>query len=104
MCNIQKMKLYSTEPRDCIFMKEYVFLPFVKNKGKSLSDKYSQKLRNPAKQSATDTLKTTSKRAIQQTAEATGDLNGNKIDDEIKNSESQSNPETALQIEENTKE
>ena len=104
MCNIQKMKLYSTEPRDCIFMKEYVFLPFVKNKGKSLSDKYSQKLRNPAKQSATDTLKTTSKRAIQQTAEATGDLNGNKIDDEIKNSASQSNPETALQIEENTKE
>ena len=104
MCNLQKMKLYSTEPRDCIFMKEYVFLPFVKNKGKSLSDKYSQKLRNPAKQSATDTLKTTSKRAIQQTAEATGDLNGNKIDDEIKNSASQSNPETALQIEENTKE
>lgn len=104
MRNIQKMKLYSTEPRDCIFMKEYVFLPFVKNKGKSLSDKYSQKLRNPAKQSATDTLKTTSKRAIQQTAEATGDLNGNKIDDEIKNSASQSNPETALQIEENTKE
>ena len=104
MRNIQKMKLYSTEPRDCVFMKEYVFLPFVKNKGKSLSDKYSQKLRNPAKQSATDTLKTTSKRAIQQTAEATGDLNGNKIDDEIKNSASQSNPETALQIEENTKE
>ena len=99
------MKLYSTEPRDCIFMKEYVFLPpFVKNKGKSLSDKYSQKLRNPAKQSATDTLKTTSKRAIQQTAEATGDLNGNKIADEIKNSASQSNPETTLQIEENTKE
>ena len=104
MCNIQKVKLYSTEPRDCIFMKEYVFLPFVKNKGKSLSDKYSQKLRNPAKQSATDTLKTTSKRAIQQTAEATGDLNGNKIADEIKNSASQSNPETTLQIEENTKE
>ena len=104
MRNIQKMKLYSTEPRDCIFMKEYVFLPFVKNKGKSLSDKYSQKLRNPAKQSATDTLKTTSKRAIQQTAEATGDLNGNKIADEIKNSALQSNSETALQIEENTKE
>ena len=104
MCNIQKMKLYSTEPRDCIFMKEYVFLPFVKNKAKSLSDKYSQKLRNPAKQSATDTLKTTSKRAIQQTAEATGDLNGNKIADEIKNSALQSNSETALQIEENTKE
>ena len=98
------MKLYSTEPRDCIFMKEYVFLPFVKNKGKSLSDKYSQKLRNPAKQSATNTLKTTSKRAIQQTAEATGDLNGNKIADEIKNSALQSNSETALQIEENTKE
>ena len=35
------------------------------------------------KQSATDALKTTSKRAIQKTAEATGDLIGNKIVDKI---------------------
>ena len=35
------------------------------------------------KQSATDAIKTVSKRAIQKTAEATGDLTGNKIDDKI---------------------
>ena len=41
--------------------------------------KYSQKLVDTAKKSATDAIKTASKRAIQETAEATGDLVGNKI-------------------------
>ena len=36
-----------------------------------------------ARKSATDAIKTTSKRAIQKTAEATGDLVGNKIADKI---------------------
>ena len=36
-------------------------------------------------QSATDVLKITSKRVIQKTAEATGDLIGNKIANGIKN-------------------
>ena len=36
-----------------------------------------------AKQSATDALKTTSKRLIQKAAEATHDLIGNKITDKI---------------------
>ena len=40
--------------------------------------KYSQKLLAYAKQSATDTFKTASKRAIEITAEATGDLIGKK--------------------------
>ena len=40
-----------------------------------------QKLLNHAKQSVTDALKTASKRAIQKTTEATGDLIGNKIAD-----------------------
>ena len=35
------------------------------------------------KKSATDAVKTASKRAIQKTAEATGDLIGNKIADKI---------------------
>ena len=39
------------------------------NVSKNLSGKYSQKLFNCAKQSATDALKTTSKRVIQKTAE-----------------------------------
>ena len=38
-----------------------------------------KKLFNTAKKSTTDTIKTASKRAIQKTAEATGDLIGNKI-------------------------
>ena len=51
--------------------------------GKSLSNKYGQKLINRDKKSTTDTLKTVSKRAIQKTAEATGDLIGNKIAEKI---------------------
>ena len=47
------------------------------------SNKYSQKLVDTAKKSATDAIKTASKRAIQKTAEATGDLVGNKIADTI---------------------
>ena len=39
----------------------------------------SQKLLDSAKKSTTDPIKTASKRAIQNTAEATGDLIGNKI-------------------------
>ena len=74
---------YSTEPRERIYVKGYGFLPFAKNMGKSLSNKYFQKLLYSAKKSATDAIKTDSKRAIQKTAEATGDLIGNKIADKI---------------------
>ena len=52
--------------------------------GKSLSGKYGQKLLDSAKKSTTDAIKTVSKRAIQKTAEATGDLIGNKIADKIR--------------------
>ena len=74
---------YSTEPRDRIYVKGYGFLSFAKNMGKSLSNKYGQKLLDSAKKSTTDAIKTASKRAIQTTAEATGDLHGNKIIDKI---------------------
>ena len=49
--------------------------------GKSLSSKYSQKPLDNAKKSTTDAIKKASKRAIQKTVEATGDLIGNKIAD-----------------------
>ena len=49
-----------------------------------MSGKYSQKLLDHAKKSATDALKTSSIKLIQKTAEATGDLIGNKIANEIK--------------------
>ena len=70
---------YSTEPRDRIYVKGYGFLSFAKNMGKSLSNKYGQKLFDSAKKSTTDAIKAASKRAIQKAAEATGDLIGNKI-------------------------
>ena len=74
---------YSIEPRDRIYVKGYGFLSFAKNMGKRLSNKYGQKLLDSAKKSTTDAIKTSSKRAIQKTAEATGDLIGNKIADKI---------------------
>ena len=64
---------YSVEPRDRICGKGYGFLSFAKNMGKNLSNKHGQKLIDSAKKSTTDTIKTVSKRAIQKTAEATGD-------------------------------
>ena len=79
---IIKMR-YSIEPRDRIYVKGYGFLSFAKNMGKSLSNKYSQKLLDSAKKSTTDAIKTASKRSIQKTAEATDDLIGNKIADKI---------------------
>ena len=49
----------------------------------SMINKYGKKLVDSAKTSATDALKTASKKLIQKTAEATGDLIGNKIADKI---------------------
>ena len=70
---------YSIKPRDRIYVKGYGFLSFAKNIGKSLSNKYEQKLLNSAKKSTTDARKTASKRAIQKSAEAAGDLIDNMI-------------------------
>ena len=50
-----------------------------KNISKSWNSKYCQKLLDHTKQFATDAFKTSSRRFIQKTAEATGDLIGNKI-------------------------
>ena len=79
---------YSIEPREIRYVKGYDFLSFAKNIGKhatkaakNMNNKSSQKLVDSAKKSATDAVKTTSKRAIQKTAGATGDLIGNKIAD-----------------------
>ena len=66
------MTRYSVQPRDPKFVKSYEFLSFprnlgkniVKNISKNLSSKYNQKLLDHTKQSATDALKTASKREI----------------------------------------
>ena len=74
---------YPIEPRERRYVKGYRFLSFAKNIGRNLSNKYGQKLVDTPKKSATDALKIASKRAVQKTAEATGDLVGNKIEDKI---------------------
>ena len=71
------MTRYSVQPKDRIFVKGYKFLSFAKNMGKNigknisknLSSKYGQKLLDHAKQSATDAIKTSSKRLIKKTSE-----------------------------------
>ena len=70
---------YSIEPRDRVYVKGYGFMSFAR----SMSNKYGKKLVDTAKKSATDAIKTASKRAIQKTAEEPGDLVGNKIADKI---------------------
>ena len=74
---------YSIKPRDRIYVKGYGFLSFAKNTGENLSNKYGQKPLDNAEKSTTDAIKTASKRTIQTTAEATGNLIGNKSSDEI---------------------
>ena len=74
---------YSIELLDRIYVKGSGFLSFAKDIGKKLSNKYSQKIIDTAKKSANDAIKIASKRAIQKTAEAAGDLIGNKIPDKI---------------------
>ena len=44
---------YLIETRDRIYVKGYGFLSFAKNMGKSLSNKYGQKLLDSAKKSTT---------------------------------------------------
>ena len=64
------MMRYSIKPRDQILVKGYGFSSFAKNTSKNigknlskiLSGKYCQKLLDHAKKSATDALKTTSKK------------------------------------------
>ena len=56
-----------------------------------MSNKYSQKLFDSSKKSIADAMKTVSKRAIQKTAKATGDLSGNKVADRISISKSPQN-------------
>ena len=81
---------YSIEPRERRHVKGYGFLSFARNIGthatkvaKSMSNKHGQKLADTAKKSANDAIKTASKRVIQKTAKATGDLIGNKTADKI---------------------
>ena len=67
---------YLIEPRD-------MGKNISKNININISGKYSQKLIDRAKNSATSVFSTASKRAIKKTAEATDDLIGNKSTDKV---------------------
>ena len=70
---------YSTESKFRKYVKEYDFLSFARKFG----DKYGKKLVDSSRKTGIDAAKTASKRAVQKTAEATGDLIRNKIADKI---------------------
>ena len=69
---------YSAEPKFRKYVKGYGFLSFARKSG----DKYGKKLMNTATKTGMDAAKAF-KRVVKKTAEATGDLIGNKIADKI---------------------
>ena len=70
---LKKMR-YPTEPKFRKYVKGYGFLSFARR----FSDKYDKKLMNTATKTRIDAAKTASKRVVQKTTEATGDLIGKK--------------------------
>ena len=68
---------YSTEPRFRKYVKGFGFLSFARKFG----DKQGKKLLATA--TKIDAAKTASESVVQKTAEATGDLTGNKMADKI---------------------
>ena len=61
------------------YVKGYGFLSFARR----FSDKYGKKLMDSSTKRGIDAAKTASKRVLQKTAGATGELIGNKIADKI---------------------
>ena len=70
---------YSTEPRFRKYVQGYGFLSFARR----LKDKFGKKLMDTATKKGIDAAKSASKRVVQKTAEAVGDLISNKIADKI---------------------
>ena len=70
---------YSIEPKYRKNVQGYVFFSFARK----IEDNYGKKLMDNATKIGIDAAKTASKRVVQKTAEATRDLNGNKIADKI---------------------
>ena len=93
---------YSLEPKYRKYVQGYGFLSFARkfgdkygkklintatktgiNVAKKFGDKYGKNLMDTAKKPGINAARTASKRVVQKTAEATGDLIGNKIADKI---------------------
>ena len=64
---------YSTDPRFRKYFKGYGLLSFAKTCG----NKYGKEIMDTATKTGIDAAKTASKRVVQKTAEATGDLTEN---------------------------
>ena len=89
---------YSIEPRERRYIKGYGFLSFARNfgykygkklmntaikTGTNINSKYSKKLADIAIKTGKDFATIAGKKIVHKTAEATGDLIGNKIADKI---------------------
>ena len=70
---------YFLEPKYRKYAQGYGFLSFARK----FEDKYGKKLIDTAAKTGIDSEKAASKRVVRKTAEATGDLLGNKIADKI---------------------
>ena len=70
---------YSFEPRKRKHTERYGFLSFARK----LGNKYGKKNMDTATKTTIDAAKTASKIVVQKSAQATGDLIGNKITDKI---------------------
>ena len=70
---------YSIEPRKIIYVKGYGFMSFARN----FSDKYSKSLIDKGIDVSKTLAKTSGKRILKKSVEATGDLIGKKIADKI---------------------
>ena len=70
---------YSTQPKFRKYVKEYGFLSFARKFG----DKYGKKVLDTATKTGMDAARIASKKVVRRTAEATGDLIGNKRADKI---------------------
>ena len=70
---------YQIEPKNRKYVQDYGFLSFARTFG----DKYEKKLMDTAIKTGLDPAKPASKREFQKTAEAAGNLIGNKIADKI---------------------
>ena len=104
---------YSIEPRERRFVKGYGFLSFARNVGNkygkklmntaiktgtNFHSKYGKKLTDTAIKTGIDFATIAAKKIVHKTAEATGDLIGNKIADKITSASKKSNMKKCSQM------
>ena len=87
---------YSVEPKFRKYVKDEGFLSFAKKFG----NKYGKKLIDTTTKTGIDAAKTASKRVVQKTSKATGDLIGNKTADKITSIGKRKEKEKTKEIEE----